>query len=220
VHFGAPAEHEAAQRAWKRSLTRKDQVACVQKILRLLDRYGVGSKPQQGSPCKLDPLERVRPGDGREEIERARELYWLIVCEQSATRPKTVEPAAQQSSRPAVSPNLSRRGMSEDDDWKAAIERIGVPVYGNGVLHVRCGLGRKGLVWGYPHYSWDSVPADKWRSLREEALATNHVEFDVRDLDGLTVGEAFLALVIKDPKVQACGAWLNFRTPDLAGFHD
>lgn len=35
VHFGAPAEHEAAQRAWKRSLTRKDQVACVQKILRL-----------------------------------------------------------------------------------------------------------------------------------------------------------------------------------------
>lgn len=218
VYYGQPADLEAAQRAWERNLTRRGQLVCVHKALRLLDLYGAGSQPQHGSPCKLDPLMRLRAGDDRAEVERARDLYWRIVREQSdgqsAAHSNTVERAPQPSPPPAVEPNQSRRDTSEEDAWNAALERVGLPVLGNGILYVRCGLGRNGLKWGYPGPPGsDSVPANKWRPLREEALATNHAEFDAGHLDGRTVGEAFLELVIKDPKVQACGAWLSLERP-------
>jgi hypothetical protein len=172
VYIGPPEDQEAAQSAWTRFLISEDQHSEIKEIFRLLDRYGVGSEPQQGSPCTLDPLERLRPGDDRTEIERARDLYWLIVFEQSAVRPSAIERAAHKSPPPTVEPDLSRLSMSEDNDWNATVERVGVPVFANSVLYVRCGLGRKGLEWGYPHPGRDSVPADKWRPLREEALAT------------------------------------------------
>lgn len=55
--------------------------------------------------------------------------------------------------------------------------------------------------------------AEEWRLLREAALAANRAKFKAADLDGLMVGEAFQELVIKDPKVQAAGAWLYLERP-------
>lgn len=97
--------------------------------------------------------------------------------------------------------------MSEPDNFDAAVKRMGVPPMGHQVLYVRPGLGSKGLYWearGREH----AVPVETWRSLREAALATSHAKFDAADLDGSMVGKAFLALVIRDPQVQAAGAWL------------
>jgi hypothetical protein len=102
--------------------------------------------------------------------------------------------------------------MSEPDNFDAAVKRMGVPPMGHQVIYVRPGLGSKGLYWearGREH----AVPVETWRSLREAALATSHAKFDAADLDGSMVGKAFLALVIRDPQVQAAGAWLCLERP-------
>ena len=102
--------------------------------------------------------------------------------------------------------------MSEQDKFDAAVKRMGMPPMGHLELYVRPGLGSKGLYWESRGRA-DAVPAETWRSLREAALATGHAKFDAADLDGLMIGEAFLEVVIRDPKVQASGAWLYLERP-------
>jgi hypothetical protein len=80
VFYGRLCDHEAAKLAWNRALTRRDQVARVREMLRLLDRYGPGAPPQSGTlhQYDYDPLEHMYDGDNRAELEEARQLYWLI----------------------------------------------------------------------------------------------------------------------------------------------
>jgi hypothetical protein len=87
--------------------------------------------------------------------------------------------------------------MSEQDNFDAAVKQNGGARAPRSLHSVRTAYigesrGREG-----------ALPAEKWRSLREAALATNHAKFNAADLDELMVGEVFLALVIRDPKVQA-----------------
>jgi hypothetical protein len=79
-------------------------------------------------------------------------------------------------------------------------------------LCVRPGLGSKGLYWDL-RSTEGAIGAETWRSHRKAALATSHAHFTAGDLGGLMVGEAFLKLVIRDPKVQAAGAWLYLERP-------
>jgi hypothetical protein len=216
VHTGPPDDLPAARKAWERALTRKNQISSVRKTLRLLDRYGPGLERRSNDGHRFDPLERLRAGDDRAELERARDLYWHMVREQAEAQSAayTAARAAPPIASPPVDePKRPGGNMSEEDEWSASLKRVGTRILGNGILYVRCGLGRKGLAWGHPSPAGDCVRADEWRLLRETALATDHVSFTPGDLAGRMVGEAFRALVIEDPKVRACLGWLSLERP-------
>jgi hypothetical protein len=102
--------------------------------------------------------------------------------------------------------------MSERDDFDDAVKRMGAPPMGHLELCVRPGLGSRSLYWESFSRA-GAVPAAKWKSLRDAALAREHAKFNAPDLDGSMVGEAFLNCVIRDPKVQATGAWLCLERP-------
>jgi hypothetical protein len=98
--------------------------------------------------------------------------------------------------------------MSDLDDWKARKVPFDVPVLGNGVRFIRCGLGRKGQQWSYGGVPRDCVIAREWEDLGEAALTAEYAQFNAADLAGRMVGQAFLEQVIRDSKVQAAGKWL------------
>jgi hypothetical protein len=100
--------------------------------------------------------------------------------------------------------------VSEEDKFDAAVKRMGVMQHCD--LYVRPGLGSKGLYWDLGSTE-GAIRAETRRTHRKAALATNHALFTAADLGGLMVGEAFLKLVIRDPKVQAAGAWLYLDRP-------
>jgi hypothetical protein len=83
----------------------------------------------------------------------------------------------------------------------------------NGEYFIRCGFGRKSRQLSYGGPPPDSVPASEWMSLRDTALAIEHVTFNEADFDGRIVGKAFLEHVIWNPKIQAQGEWLCLERP-------
>jgi hypothetical protein len=60
-----------------------------------------------------------------------------------------------------------------------------------------------------------AAPAAQWERLCEVAHSTKHADIEADRLDGLMIGAAFIKHVIKDPKVQACGAWLCLEYPEF-----
>jgi hypothetical protein len=61
--------------------------------------------------------------------------------------------------------------------------------------------------------SGHAVRADVWAARRQAALAAKHLGLDAADHDGEMAGEALLKVIIRDPKVQACGEWLYLERP-------
>jgi hypothetical protein len=61
--------------------------------------------------------------------------------------------------------------------------------------------------------SGHAVRADEWAARRSAALVTAHLKLEAGDHDGRMAGEAFVDVVINDPKVQACGEWLCLECP-------
>jgi len=102
-----------------------------------------------------------------------------------------------------------------ETEWKAACEKLGTRLFGNGVLVIVPGLGLNGLDWAYD-FRPNLLSAERWMELGRNALATNHCELNAADLSGKSIGEAFLEFVIRDPKVQAYGQWLCFECRPLA----
>jgi hypothetical protein len=86
----------------------------------------------------------------------------------------------------------------------------------DGDYFIRCGIGRKSRQLWRGGAPTDFVLAREWEKLREATLTTEHAKINARNLDGRTVGEAFLEYVIRDPKVQAAGKWLCLERPEFS----
>jgi hypothetical protein len=113
VFYGDPSDCPAAQAAWKRFVKRKDQLAHVRELLRLLDLYGRGQAPNADGEREIDPLERVRSFDERDKLERGRDVYWLI--SQSHSRaPIAIE----------AGPISSRRGPPATHEPETNVTRV------------------------------------------------------------------------------------------------
>jgi hypothetical protein len=95
---------------------------------------------------------------------------------------------------------------------------VNEPPYGK--FYIRRGYGRRTKALWVVRPSADHIPAEEWEACREAALAAEHSLLTAADLDGATIGEAFLRWVIQDPKVQATSKWLVLECPQFAELYE
>lgn len=87
-------------------------------------------------------------------------------------------------------------------------------------FYIRRGYGRPSKTSWAERPSADHIPAEEWEACREVALAAEHSQLTAANLDGKTIGDAFVRCVIQDPKVQATGNWLVLECWQFASLYE
>jgi len=90
----------------------------------------------------------------------------------------------------------------------------------HGKLYILRGYGRRNKFLWLERPSAEHIPAEEWEACREAALAAKDSQLTAADLNGLTIGEAFIRFVVRDAKVQATGKWLVLESPLFAPLYE